>query len=314
MIGCMSPDESASVPATERFSVVETDHFCDCGYNLHNQRTERDARLGFAIVRCPECGKFHPANHASTANRVWLKRLAAVLLLVWVLTLLFFYVALGFAAFGTVAGYIDLHTQWAMTDPETGRLLLQENEWDSDAQQSIWTYRYADTNEIVPPPSAGSGVSEFPNGRRDYPTERQAVWNLPDGYDGPYGWNRTNTSWHVTAHFVGWSALAGLIVGTLQAAVLWHLGWSRKLLPPIALGLLTSAFVLMLGYYGGYDHAMEVAFWGIVVVIGSLLVGWIIGLVVGRPIARFLVQILVPPKPRQTLAHLWHADGKTLAA
>jgi hypothetical protein len=39
-----------------------------------------------------------------------------------------------------------------------------------------------------------------------------------------------------------------------------------------------------------------------------------VGLLLGRPVARALLRILVPPKPRQHLAFLWTIDGKRLPA
>src|ERR1035437_5836594 len=65
---------------------VETDTFCgECGYNLHALPVVRDERLGIAVVRCPECGKFQAAGVATGAGRVWLTRLAGMLITLWVI-------------------------------------------------------------------------------------------------------------------------------------------------------------------------------------------------------------------------------------
>jgi hypothetical protein len=53
--------------------------------------------------------------------------------------------------------------------------------------------------------------------------------------------------------------------------------------------------------------------WGIVQIGLYLLIeipGVAIGAWIGRPIARLLLKILVPPKARQHLAFLWIVDGK----
>jgi hypothetical protein len=39
--------------------------------------------------------------------------------------------------------------------------------------------------------------------------------------------------------------------------------------------------------------------------------GVVLGIFLGRPIARTLVRMLIPPKPRQALTFLWTIDGKT---
>lgn len=76
---------------------IEADMFCaDCGYNLHMLDVVRDERLGIAIVQCPECGKYHPAGHATGAGRVWLNRLASLLIAAWVLLLVVGVLGLGF--------------------------------------------------------------------------------------------------------------------------------------------------------------------------------------------------------------------------
>jgi hypothetical protein len=67
---------------------LECDAFCTCGYNLYRQAVVRDARLDVALVRCPECGRWHPAGHGATAASVWMTRLAKLLLVAWILLLL----------------------------------------------------------------------------------------------------------------------------------------------------------------------------------------------------------------------------------
>ena len=81
---------------------VETDLFCtQCHYNMHGLDVLRDARLDMAIVRCPECGKFHPAGLSTGAGRVWLSRLAFFLISFWVLFLIVGVLTLGFGFFCT---------------------------------------------------------------------------------------------------------------------------------------------------------------------------------------------------------------------
>ncbi|MEL7238537.1 MAG: hypothetical protein AAGK78_06720, partial [Planctomycetota bacterium] len=47
------------------------------------------------------------------------------------------------------------------------------------------------------------------------------------------------------------------------------------------------------------------------IIFATALVGsWWTGLLVGRPIGRLLMQFLIPPRPRQAMAFLWHADAK----
>lgn len=74
------------------------DRFCEgCAYNLRTLPVVRDAHTGIPVVRCPECGRLQPANDASTALRPWLNRVTAMLLWVWVLTIISCFFWLGVA-------------------------------------------------------------------------------------------------------------------------------------------------------------------------------------------------------------------------
>ena len=65
---------------------VQTDRFCDhCGYNLHTQAIRREPRTQVLMIRCPECGRFHPASEAGVRLAVWSRRLASVAIVLWVL-------------------------------------------------------------------------------------------------------------------------------------------------------------------------------------------------------------------------------------
>ena len=78
----------AEEPTGGAVARLECDAFCTCGYNLYLQAVVKDGRLGLHLVRCPECGQWHPAGHGATAASVWMTRLAKVLLIAWMLLLL----------------------------------------------------------------------------------------------------------------------------------------------------------------------------------------------------------------------------------
>jgi hypothetical protein len=83
---------------------IEADMFCaDCGYNMHMLDVVRDERLGILLVQCPECGKHHPVGHATGAGRIWLSRLASLLIFIWVMLL-----AAGVLGLGFLSGVLDV--------------------------------------------------------------------------------------------------------------------------------------------------------------------------------------------------------------
>lgn len=90
----------ATTPPPSDLGEVETDLFCPaCHYNLYGLPIHRDDRLDLPIVRCPECGKFVHPGHASGAGRLWLHRLARMLIAAWTLFILTVIAACGFAFF-----------------------------------------------------------------------------------------------------------------------------------------------------------------------------------------------------------------------
>lgn len=109
------------------------------------------------------------------------------------------------------------------------------------------------------------------------------------------------------------AAVLGTIVGGMFSAFLWHCrGWRRlfAFVPPlVACGFAatiwsTDSMTVMIRDWG-QRRIGEYFLWECL---------WVaIGLLVGRPIARGALHILLPPRLRQHLAFLWTTDGKQLA-
>lgn len=293
----MNVDESLPPLAPlERYAVIEADQFCTCGYNLHGQRIGRDERLGFMVVRCPECGAWHPAGHGSTATRVWLRRLAGVLLVIWGLGLLAGGLAIAGALVGFHFGVTMSDTVGVMIERSSDRVVQYGNDADG-----TFGYMYVDTGEFM---AANSGVVfEYVEVPRSHPLAAYSTttWSGPP----------------VFAYVMLWGipTLLALIAGIVQAVTLWHLRGIARWIIPLVLTLLPYA--ILLAFTFGVDEfrylrPMLVQNGGIL--FGATFALWIIGVVFGRPIGRGLARLLVPPKPRQALAFLWHADGKDVPA
>jgi hypothetical protein len=295
-------------PPPDPLAVIEADQFCDCGYNLHGQRVERDERLGFVVVRCPECGKWHPAGHGSTATRVWLNRLAAILLTGWVLLLLGIGGATALASFGLTMGHLEAFTAPVHYEPGTNRLVIENRDWNNANRESRYSYVYVDTREPVPLPT-DPAIQVDTDAERHYPRRQVSVYAVPED---AFIWGRRPPAF-LTFWFVLGMAIPGLVLGVFQSATLWHVRWPWKLAPPL---LVVAAAVGLVG-----STLIDTSFTGLVTatlarsvgtVPGTLLIAWIVGLLIGRPVARVIVRSFVPPKPRQALAHLWLADGKAM--
>lgn len=102
----------------------------------------------------------------------------------------------------------------------------------------------------------------------------------------------------------------GFLSATLLVVAAHH--WRRwiyllpVLLMPLAVGLLVW-------YLWGTDHPHLRAWSSRYVVWNGVanILGGVVGVYFGRPLARLLVTVLLPPRPRQVLAFLWRADGKS---
>jgi len=104
----------------------------------------------------------------------------------------------------------------------------------------------------------------------------------------------------------------GMLTGGFAAVFMWHLKrWWRVVafVPPLvgvgfaALGWSNMASMRYVREFG-YGRMREILL--------LECIGVAVGLWLGRPVARAVLTILLPPKPRQHLAFLWRTDGKEL--
>ena len=270
----------------QRHQQLEVDAFCPhCGYNLHGQPVTRDERLGIFVCRCPECGRFHPAGAGASAASAWGARLASALLVFWVLFVLHavFWICMG------VGGVAVLHLE-------------------------TFSYRRllaADGREVLygplPAPGGGSTYGVVYKG-----TTQPAAVNKAVRTPRPLSEYLPPDDWRLPI-CLGMAALIGLATGVLLVTFLWH--WRRSnylwvLLLPLIVNAVTGLFMAT---EFGDDYTALRGWMGRWLLAYSVLeaAAIAVGILIGRPIARGLLNMFIPPKPRQHLAFLWRCDGKT---
>lgn len=247
---------------------VQTDTFCDgCGYNLHTQAVMRDTRLGILVCRCPECGRFAAAGQVTSAARIWLSRLATLLLAWWVLFLVIL--------FGLCAFFLGMLAYGHM---------MEQTTWVSDVApttQPMYYNSYYHSHYVIAPAASDPIIAS------DHSREM--------------------------ALFVLGTVLLGLLTGGFFAVLLWHVrGWRRVFAYlPALLGCGISAWGWSVDRQSIHIRPWGFGQIGEFVVIDLFAVT--AGLWIGRPFARGLLTLLVPPKARQHLAFLWICDGKVPA-
>lgn len=222
--------------------MVELDRFCDgCAYNLRTQAVFRDAGTGLWLVRCPDCGRLHPAQLLTTAGRAWLFRLATLGLFVWIIAFL------ALAAIGTIA-------------------------------------------------LMGVQVGTF--------EELTSSWGVARHYD----WSLEQKGTFLA--FVSFVSLAIPFVGVTGLSIAAH-HWARWGYALVALLIPILPLVIAVGVVRkDAPHLQCDAAWHLGGHWAIQTLGGLTGAFFGRPAARLLATLFIPPSVRPVLAFLWHADGK----
>lgn len=219
------------------------------------------------------------------ANSVWLSRLAGMLLLVWAIFIILIVGLITLALGGLQAGYVDAFNWGSMVDSASQPVTYG----------SIGSGGYG---PVVVGTNTAAGYTHF-------------VRSLtpPPGQDLRY-----INGWGVAAAIDLSSAASGFLTGALLVTFLWH--WPRRrylfglLLPLIAAGFLISL-------YRSDDSFDPIRQWAYSRVFMQATLqggGMMLGIIYGRPLARTLARMIIPPRPRQLLAFLWRIDGKSIPA
>jgi hypothetical protein len=249
--------EEPTNPPAAPVSLVETDAFCDCGYNLHGQIVWRDERLGLLVCRCPECAKHSAAGRFTGIHSAWLHRLSLTLILTWSAFLLGWFLFLS--------------------------IML-----------GVWPSAYVQSGvEMMPIPNTGPNQTIY-----QYDLRSANRWDEENG--------RT-----FTATMFGFASLNALIIGITAGSFMWHLKWRTYL--TLILPLLAVAFVHLIWSTSSVsDQARHWIHLRIATFAAIECAMIVLGILAGRPVARFVLKMLLPSRLLQHLAFLWYRDGKTL--
>lgn len=291
---------------TERLGVVNTDRPCiRCGFNLHGQPIAREPHYQMVMARCPECGQVASLQEYPALGR-WAGRLAGALALLWLAIVLL-------AGFGTAAGLhaFAKRAALAVVYPAGQRLAvayrayaLEKAEAITDPimrqQQTAWIEQNSvETwpivgNDFKLDGSAAAVLATIPKAERvDWKRGRaigwMALWAAPVGM-----------GWAVLAPHLRRRGLAALATLLMLGGGVWTAIAAVRGTQPRVWG----------GYYWGVDVAYD-AFGWIWMPAGLAVggVGLFAGMLVGRPLARLLVVMLLPPRVRAPLGALWTLQG-----
>lgn len=284
----------------ERVSTLIGDRLCDrCGYNLVGQFVIRESHYNMLIVRCPECGTVASIQEYPLLGR-WAGRWGVVLAALWfvlILALLFVPpIPMVASAYALADESIDpmvnqlgaKQEQWAI---ENGREVPQRPSWGGmrrDSQYSRYTPIITDwwdqQNHVALFREYGGLLSIV-----NWGALRQ--WVLVFIPLAAYGFVWSLCLPHVRRR---WFPLVVLAIGGV-CFMYWLVGasmvtaWAPTDLEDAAFALIGRPTALLM------------------IAIGLIPV--LIGMMLGRSLARLLIRALLPPRLRGSLVMLWTVDG-----
>lgn len=300
-------------PATEiRLTTIRGDRLCiSCGFNLHGQPVVREPVYGMVMVRCPECSTPASLQEYPLLGK-WPARLAAVLAAAWFLVLLGGLFASAGITFGMTEATVRSGSEKLATS-----ISQQFADWYAtadDKAKDAYAKQWGGTTAPV--------ITVGP-----YTYVDSAWWDSLDkrsllaNFGGVrYAVNKSAVD-SLSSCFI-----AGLCIGFVWSVFL--LGLRRTRLPAFGLLLVGMAFGCEL-LWGSlvedrmsrwssttiYSHeaaAHILAPYLVAAALFTVLVSLFIGLWTGRPLLRWLVRLLLPPRLVSALSILWIAEGKSL--
>jgi len=294
----VTPETPTTAP-TQRVALLTGDRLCAaCGFNLHGQSIVREPHYGMLIVRCPECSSVAALQEYPTLGR-WAGRWAGVLAGLWLLVLL--------GAWAASAGIISASSyavSESFTRPAALRIAGAFVEWASseDVQAQLTARNSWATNQTV---NSYTWIDDDWLQSQDLRSLTAGPGGLADRYDflAAKGW-------------VG-IGIAAFVIGCFWSVALLHAGWRGRAAAALAIVALAGLFDWM-AFSGsrswGAVLASDVAhqeFGGLAMgaTLAFSLLPLMVGMTLGRRLARLTVRVLLPPRLRGPLAFLWYCDA-----
>lgn len=299
------PQIPGAPPADERVGTVLADRVCTkCYFNLVSQPVIRERHYGLLVIRCPECGTLASVQEYPHLSR-WSRRVIAIFVMAWFAFLLLSLMASGFVMQSASESLVTLASEPGAQKLAEAHLEFQKrkaelqypqpaqqpNNWYVNQQASVWSY-------IDP-----LFIEMYDAG---------AFFEQAGGWSAIWG-RRLYVQWAL-------GALASAIIGMCWSVVLPHAKrWKRLLVVgPIlgaawVMGLLDSpstAWMPAGGWqYANYLVQSQISTTVEVLATATFAVPLVLGVYLGRGVARLGARMLLPPKFREPVHFLWLADG-----
>lgn len=303
-------DPGASSRRQGPLDVIAGDRPCAaCGFNLHGQPITREPGSNLLFCRCPECGTAAALQEYPLLGR-WAERLRFVVAALWLGLLL---LGIG-ACVAAASACIEAGTAAGI-------------ETCSSAIMQRYT-SYVESLSVEEQTKLGAQIN---NGRL------VNIWNA--SFDETW-WSGQSLEAILAERAVSASILQRTIIrvtlialltllpfGVLLSVAMPHLRWRGRLLLVLLISACTAVvtylsiiaqgaatYAVWYGPSSAWARIQEISFgsqfWRLLPAAAIIPLGlFVFGLFLGRPIARWLVTYLVPPRARVPFAFLWRADN-----
>jgi hypothetical protein len=269
-----------------------------CGYNLTGQAVLREPYYSMLMVRCPECGTAAAVQEYPLLGR-WANRWAAVLAALW----LFVMLALLFGGSAAMYGA----SMWAVEMGSRNYTNSIGDHWQRWAAQST------QQSQSTTAPFIRYSTNDFDKWLKT--VGASTLLQDAGGRWGAIDWTRLyfGMPWLILPFVLGCTWAVALPGRTRAGLIVW--GFIVML---VSIGY-CSLYIFSLysqsasynsGYWSGYQFASNQ--------LGPTLIGvsqaaqgvvLLIAILMGRPLARRMINIMLPPRLRSSLAFLWLCDG-----
>lgn len=312
--------DCAIPPAEQRLGPLVGDRFCAaCGFNLVAQTIVREPHYSMLMVRCPECGSC-AALQEYPALGPWAARWSRVLAVALLVVLLGSIGASSLLCWGMSIPAVE-----AMSRPLRDRIGAAHAQWQLERAQAA----AAVPVPSPPPPSAPGGIAPITPTPANVQSPTAMLGSWTEYIDAQWvrqaDMQAVLSSQGGLATAIDWSQLGWIVPaspGVFALGVLFSvllLGSSRRkasVVVPVVLGLSTAWAAISLTdgalKWGGSAMSAAVELVGLrlhLVVYVFFAQIMLLGVWLGRPIARVVVRMLLPPRLCGSLADLWLCEG-----
>jgi hypothetical protein len=305
--------------ASQRVGIIQTDLFCaGCGYDLFSQGVVRDPNTRILLCRCPECGKFAPAGVATIADSGWRRAAGGLLILLRALLLLFL-IGLALLLMGVIP--------YAFAEEMVSFVTYRMGHYDSATWQQWIFFNRMSFSVGALGVGLGAGliaVIGFYHWRKRFyyllclaPAlallVSVGIWKLdhpqyhllqPTGTADTFEQFLQN-DYRYTSLLRTHDSYQQQLQRTVNAADKTQ--WETRL-ANIDRQIEEERQRLQVGYRDFRPLPSPAAHLCGMALLA--MVGMLLGIVIGRPVVRGLLRVLIPARALQSAAVLWFADGK----